>query len=143
MITEVWATTKNLGKRKSKVYLPIWGHSITGRCLFYLIPESKHRVKNFEEAAKCSKLNKKIKLQRDINETEITDHLIESKIRITNCSPRSGGQWMNWVRISTKRKHKNIPNRNHEAEKLNITELKISIQQQTGWNGRKNPWTWK
>lgn len=48
-----------------------------------LIPESTHRVKNFEEAAKYSKLNKKIKLQRDINEAEITDHLIEFKIRIT------------------------------------------------------------
>jgi len=48
-----------------------------------LRPESTYRVKNFEEAAICSKLNKKIKLQRGINETEITDDLIEFKIMIT------------------------------------------------------------
>lgn len=42
---------------------------------------------------------------------------------------------MNTVRISAKRKHKKVPNRNHTSE-----EYIRGIQKQTGWSRRTDQW---
>ena len=58
--------------------------------------------------------------EKDINSRKISDlHDKESEVMVIKRLTVVGEKCMNTVRISAKRKHKKVPNRNHTSEEYN------------------------